>query len=308
MIRRTVLVLAAVAVAVGGIAYAALAASLPDVRVLERRHPGPTAYMRARGQGAVRSTAAGPARWVPLDSISVLAVCAVVKAEDGGYFEHAGVDWARTRSAALAALKGQPATGASTITQQVARNLYLGPERTLRRKLREVLIARELEAHLSKERILEIYLNVAEWGDGAWGVGPASSHYLGSSPRELDAFGGVFLASLLAAPRQPLSGRNLLRARRLQGRVLHQLYLSGLLSDEQWQAAMGSRRVLADLRIRGVPLVDALREARSAPALLIAPPERRFGAPLPPARAVAAGCGHARERRNSAANADPSRG
>ena len=92
--------------------------------------------------------------------------------------------------------------GGSTITQQLAKNLFLNSERSLARKLREAILAWRLETDLPKERILEIYLNIAEWGPGLYGIGDASEHYFGRAPRVLRPEEAAFLASLLPSPRR----------------------------------------------------------------------------------------------------------
>lgn len=298
MVKRRLIAGATILALLLATGYATLAFSVPDVRGLAHRHPTGTAFMRARPGPPNARARALAGWWVPLDSMSPLAVCAVVKAEDGAFFEHGGIDWTETRAALRGALRGQPLTGASTITQQLARNLYLGPERTAVRKLREAFIARELERRLTKERILELYLNVVEQGEGIWGIGQASDAYFGESPGRIGAFEAAFLASLLPAPRRPLAGANLLRARRVQGRVLHQLYLSGMLGDGEWRTAMGRRRAFTELRMRGDPLLTALGKARSAAAIPIPTPVRPVPTPLPLSRAVGVHCGRAQELRN----------
>ncbi|HEX8431485.1 MAG TPA: biosynthetic peptidoglycan transglycosylase, partial [Longimicrobium sp.] len=187
------------------------------------------------------------------------------------------------------------------ITQQLARNLYLRPERTVRRKLREALIAGSLERHLTKREILELHLNVVEWGDGVWGIGQAAPHYLGRSPTSVGAFEAAFLASLLPAPRRPLAGANLLRARRVQGRVLTQLHLSGMLDVREWRGAMGSRRAFVTAMTRGSRPAWALAMARVAPPADLRDPAPASVVRLPASRALDSACGRAVELRSSGA-------
>ena len=119
-------------------------------------------------------------RWVPYRRISPHLKRAVIVAEDSAFFDHEGIDVEQIREALEDALeKGDTPRGASTITQQLAKNLYLSPSRDPLRKLRELIITRRLEAALPKARILEIYLNVVEWGDGIWGAEAASRAYFG---------------------------------------------------------------------------------------------------------------------------------
>ncbi|MFA4874402.1 MAG: biosynthetic peptidoglycan transglycosylase, partial [bacterium] len=116
--------------------------------------------------------------------------------------EHPGYDInAMKRAYEYNLRKKRFARGASTITMQVARNLYLSPDKTILRKLRELIIALKLERELSKDRILEIYLNIVEWGNGIYGAEAAARHYFGKSARDLTAHEAAYLASILPRPR-----------------------------------------------------------------------------------------------------------
>jgi len=140
-------------------------------------------------------------RWTQLPDFSPYLVRAVLIAEDDRFFQHNGVDWAAFRAAVRHNWKKKKmARGASTITQQVARNLFLSPSRSLGRKIREILIARHLERALGKERILEIYLNIAEWGDGIFGAEAASLAYFDKSSKDLTMEEAVALAAALPSP------------------------------------------------------------------------------------------------------------
>jgi monofunctional biosynthetic peptidoglycan transglycosylase len=128
---------------------------------------------------------------------------AVVAAEDAQFFSHEGFDWEGVKDAAIKNLEaGKVVHGGSTITQQLAKNLYLSSERSLLRKAREALIARSLEHHLSKRRILELYLNVAEWGRGVYGAEAAAQHHFGKSAIELTEEEAAMLAAILPSPRR----------------------------------------------------------------------------------------------------------
>ena len=140
--------------------------------------------------------------WRPLSKISPYLQRAVVGAEDDLFYEHPGYDInAMKRAYEYNLRKKRFARGASTITMQVARNLYLSPDKTILRKLRELIIALKLERELSKDRILEIYLNIVEWGNGIYGAEAAARHYFGKSARDLTAHEAAYLASILPRPR-----------------------------------------------------------------------------------------------------------
>jgi len=140
--------------------------------------------------------------FTPLRRISSHLVNAVVSTEDAGFFGHAGFEPHELKEAMLENLREGKGRGGSTITQQLAKNLFLNGERSLARKLREAILAWRLETDLPKERILEIYLNIAEWGPGLYGIGDASEHYFGRAPRVLRPEEAAFLASLLPSPRR----------------------------------------------------------------------------------------------------------
>ena len=141
-------------------------------------------------------------RWISYSRISPHLKRAVIVAEDSAFWAHEGIDLEQIRESMEINLEqGRAARGASTITQQLAKNLYLSPSRNPIRKLRELIIARRLEAALSKARILEIYLNVIEWGDGVWGADAAARRYFGVSAASLSPPQAALLAGAIINPR-----------------------------------------------------------------------------------------------------------
>ncbi len=184
---------------------AALWFSVPDPAAWSRADPTTTALVEQR---RAEARAAGrrfrPAmEWLPLRSISKRLVDAVVASEDAKFFDHDGFDWEALRQAIrLDLARGRYARGASTITQQLAKNLALGTEKSLLRKVREALLTAKLEWRLGKRRILALYLNVAEWGNGVFGAEAGARHYFGTSAASLTTAQAVLLASMLPAPRR----------------------------------------------------------------------------------------------------------
>jgi monofunctional biosynthetic peptidoglycan transglycosylase len=179
--------------------------SLPDVAPLITRAPASTALMEQRRAEAARDGKAfrPDYRPVSLDRISPRLVRAVVASEDASFFGHAGFDWDEMRNAAEQNWKaGRTVRGASTITQQLAKNLWLGTERSYLRKVREALLAVKLERSLSKKRILTLYLGVAEWGDGVFGAEAAAHRWFGTGARDLSAAQSATMAAMLPAPRR----------------------------------------------------------------------------------------------------------
>lgn len=184
------------------VAYAYL--TLPDVRPLTTTNPSSTAFMelRSREARAAGRTPKRDQRWVVSRRISPLLTRAVLVAEDAAFYAHEGVDYDElSKSIELDWSKGQLTRGASTITQQLAKNLYLSPSRNPLRKFRELIIARRLEAELTKARILELYLNVIEFGDGIYGVEAASQTYFHQPAAQLDATQAALLAGSIINPR-----------------------------------------------------------------------------------------------------------
>jgi monofunctional biosynthetic peptidoglycan transglycosylase len=176
---------------------------LPDVRPLATVNPTTTAFMELRAEQArARGRTPGQRhRWVRYSRISPHLRSAVLAAEDGAFFEHEGVDYAELRKAVEDAMEnGTEFRGASTLTQQLAKNLYLSPSRDPLRKLRELIITRRLEADLTKVRIFEIYLNVVEWGDGIWGAEAAARAHFGVSADALSREQAALLAGALVNP------------------------------------------------------------------------------------------------------------
>lgn len=210
-----------------------LSATLRELGRLRWENPAWTAFMELRAGSGGALPAPTPVCWQRLNGISPYLVAAVVKAEDPAFFSHRGIAWAFIRDALLDALHGQHLRGSSTITQQLAKNLYLGPGRSYLRKLREAIVARALEQRLSKARILELYLNLVEWGPGIWGIAAAADTYCARPASELSPFEAVVLVSLLPAPTRALEGANRMRAVVSQARTLSQLYRAGILDEEE---------------------------------------------------------------------------
>ena len=155
--------------------------TLPDVRPLRTANPDTTAFMELRAREA-RAKGAAPKkvqRWVPYSRISGNLKRAVLVAEDSGFWQHEGIEFEQMKESIEANIERlEFARGGSTITQQLAKNLYLSPSKNPIRKVREILIARRLEAELTKQRILELYLNVIEWGDDIYGAEAAARSLL----------------------------------------------------------------------------------------------------------------------------------
>ena len=212
-----------------GVGFACLCYSyltLPDVRPLAATNPGTTAFMDIRADEAhdLGKPARRAQRWVGYNRISRDLKRAVLVAEDAAFWDHEGVDFAELqKSIELDWARGQLVRGASTITQQLAKNLYLSPARSPMRKLRELVIARRLEAELKKSRILEIYLNVIEWGDGIYGAEAASRAYFNAPAAALGPDESALLAAAIVNPRLLNPARPTPRLLRRQQLILRRM-------------------------------------------------------------------------------------
>jgi monofunctional glycosyltransferase len=139
-------------------------------------------------------------QYVPLDRISLSLRAAVLVSEDARFCQHDGVDWGALREVLDTSKPGGPSRGASTIPMQTAKNLFLWPSRSYIRKIIEIPLALLLDLAWSKRRILEVYLNIAEWGDGIFGAEAAARHYFHKSADRLDAREAALLATALPSP------------------------------------------------------------------------------------------------------------
>ena len=179
-------------------------------------------------------------RWAPLSKISPHLIRAVIISEDDKFYQHEGFDWEAIKEAwGRNKERGRFAFGGSTITQQLAKNLFLKPTKNPVRKIREAVIAYELEKKLSKQRLLELYLNVVEWGDGIYGAQAAAQVYFGKSADALTPAEAIRLALVLPNPRRytPVSDTGKWmneRRRTLAERMLKR----GWLSEEEYLSAL----------------------------------------------------------------------
>jgi monofunctional biosynthetic peptidoglycan transglycosylase len=210
--------------------------TFPDVAALAKERPKTTAFMeqrkeRLRDQGKSDEL---EWRWVSYGSISPSLRRAVLVAEDNAFYEHEGVDVEGMKEAFERNWKRRKIThGGSTITQQLAKNLYLSPSRNPLRKVREYFIARSLEKHLTKKRILEIYLNVVEFGERVYGAEAASRHYFNKPASALSASQAALLAGCLPNPRVMNPGNPNKRLRARQRMILSRMKRWGYMLERE---------------------------------------------------------------------------
>lgn len=170
-----------------------------EIRRLKREYP----HIQWQGeQTSYRISSTVPMKWRSLDQIDYKAAHAIVVSEDWAFYMHAGVDSNQLKTAVAEYIFGGRALrGASTITQQVVKNLFLSREKSLVRKLKEMVLALYMDQVLEKKRILEIYLNIIEYGEGLYGIADASQFYFGKRTEKLSPREGAFLAMLLPNPK-----------------------------------------------------------------------------------------------------------
>ena len=177
----------------------------PNISALKKESPKKTAFMEYREkewemQGKKRVIIH---QWVPLARISSYVVKAVIIAEDDKFWKHEGFDFKAMQKAIEKDIqKRKFKFGGSTISQQLSKNLYLSPSRNPIRKIKEAILTWRIEKKLSKKRIIELYLNVAEWGEGLFGIEAAAQHYYGKHASALGAREAAKLASVLPNPRK----------------------------------------------------------------------------------------------------------
>ncbi len=167
-----------------------------------RNLTGPFEHTAVDAKGRTRNLILGPesGAFVPLERLPEHVVRAVLTSEDAGFFGHDGFEFTEIHDSLIAAIRGTRFRGASTLTQQLAKNLFLSREKTLSRKVKEALITLALEVSVPKERLLEIYLNLIEWGPNLYGVGEAAPHYFGVEASALSPRQAVFLATIIPNP------------------------------------------------------------------------------------------------------------
>ena len=211
----------------------------PAVSILKTEYPS-LKYRGPKESFEVKLYSFPPKGWVPLSRISVKAIQAIVISEDSAFYQHRGYDPQQINEALRKDFQERRfARGASTITQQVVRNVFLEKEKKIWRKVKELYLAVQLEKSVSKRRILEVYLNIAEWGEGIYGISAASRYYFGKQPEFLTAKEGAFLAMLLPSPKrysQSYRRRDLTRyAENSIQSILNKMAMTHKLTPEEFE-------------------------------------------------------------------------
>ena len=240
---RVVLVVSgalAACAALGALAiYVLLIRDLPDFRSLDDYRPPVVSEVFDRNGNLIGEFYTQQRRLVAIDDIPRHVQYAFVAAEDGAFFEHEGIDYSSIIRAAIANLReGGIAQGASTITQQMVKSLLLTPERTYKRKMREIILSRRIEQQFSKEEILYLYLNQIYFGNAAWGIGQAARSYFGKDAPNLTISEAALLAGLPQRPSSYDPNRNPKAAEARRRYVLSRMWSDGYIDEATYETEL----------------------------------------------------------------------
>jgi penicillin-binding protein 1A len=241
-IALVILAVMAAGAAVGALAiYVLLIRDLPDFQSLDDYHPPVVSEVLDRNGELIGEFYTEQRRLVPINQIPQHVQYAFVAAEDGSFFEHKGIDYSSIIRAAIANLRqGGIAQGASTITQQTVKSLLLTPERTYKRKMREIILSRRIEQKFSKEEILYLYLNQIYFGNSAWGIGQAARSYFGKEAQNLTISEAALLAGLPQRPSDYDPNRNPEAAESRRRYVLGRMFGDEYIDEATYEAELAS--------------------------------------------------------------------
>ncbi|MGI9591039.1 MAG: penicillin-binding protein 1A, partial [Myxococcota bacterium] len=228
--------------------YFAFVRDLPELRTLEDYRPPLASTVYDRNGVPIGEFFRERRRLTPLEEVPDHVVRAFVSGEDSTFFEHSGVDFVSILRAAWKNFMagGETRQGGSTITQQMVKGLLLTPERTYRRKIREMILARDVERHFTKQEILFLYLNQIYFGHGAYGIGEAARTYFDKPVSELTISEGALLAGLPKAPSRYSPVVNPEKGEQRRRYVLERMQAEGFLDDATYAAALADRPVLKE--------------------------------------------------------------
>jgi monofunctional biosynthetic peptidoglycan transglycosylase len=229
----------------------------PNISTLKKEHPQKTAFMEYRekewaDKGIKKKIVQ---KWVPLKRISPYLIKAVIIAEDDKFWRHEGFDFEAMHQALEKDIKKKEfKAGGSTISQQLAKNLYLSPSKNPVRKIKEAILTWRLERTLSKKRIVELYLNVAEWGNGIFGIEAASEHYYGKHASALRAQEASRLAIVLPSPRRynPIGETRFIRYQ--SARIYRIMVQRGIVIPEYEEVMSAPEEKTEDVTTEALPV------------------------------------------------------
>jgi penicillin-binding protein 1A len=251
---RLIIILILTSLLIGGAAggYLALTRGIPSIDELKHYHAAPGTKIFADDDTLIGELKAEKGIFLPLSSVAKHMTQALVAVEDSRFFRHKGIDYiAIVRAIVKDIIHVSLKEGGSTLTQQLAKVVFLTPEKTLTRKLKEAALAFKIEKNLTKEEILELYLNKVYFGHGAYGVEMAARTYFGKSARQLTLAESSLLAGLVKAPNTYSPFNDLSRAKERQNTVLSRMEEEGYITGKERETAYAQPLYLASLK-RGV--------------------------------------------------------
>lgn len=252
---------------------------LPSTQELKSYDPPQVTRVLARDGTVLGEVFVERRTLVRIDTIPVQAKLAILAAEDAGFYEHAGLSYfGMLRALAVNLRSMRMRQGAGTITQQVVRNVLLSQERTMNRKMREIILARRIEQELTKDEILELYLNHIYFGHGRYGIEEACRFYFGKGVRDVSLAEAALLAGIVKGPNIYSPRVDMARAKDRQLFVLEQMRAKGFARDDQVEAAKGEPVVLAP-EPESLPELapEAVTEAKRILRELVGPAADRGG-------------------------------
>jgi len=266
-ILLSLLALAFAAAVVGAAAiHFTLLRDLPEMKSVAEYHPALTSRVLDREGRLIGEFYDERRSLVPYDDVPRHTVLAFVAGEDAHFFEHEGIDYLGILRAAWVNLAagGEVKQGGSTITQQTVKGLLLTPERKMQRKIKELILARRLEQHLSKEDILYLYLNQIYFGQGAWGIEEAARTYFGKSASELGVSESALLAGLPQRPSDYSPTTNPRAAERRRRYVLQRMRVEDFIDEETFRTELANPPELrsAEDRVAALPAAYFVEEVR----------------------------------------------
>jgi penicillin-binding protein 1A len=248
---KFVVLLALLSILAGGVAggYVAIAKGIPSIEELKRYNPSAGTKIYSDDDILIGELGAEKGIFVPLDGIPKNMINAVIAVEDSRFWKHKGIDYIAIGRAFLQDLiHVSLKQGASTLTQQLAKVVFLSPEKTIKRKIMEVALAVKIEKSLTKKEILELYLNKVYFGHGAYGVEMASRVYFGKSVKQLNLSEAAMIAGLVKGPTVFSPYNNLTKAKERQSVVLMRMEEEGYITKAQREAAYRQPLYLSGLR------------------------------------------------------------
>ena len=238
-----------------------LSRSLPDVGFLADPHATfSITVLDWDGNRKTFSVGPGNPSWTPFDATPAHLRNAVLAGEDFSFYSHNGVDWFEVRESFRKNLRLRKfARGASTITQQLAKNLFLSRDKTVTRKIRELILARRLEKTLTKDRILELYLNVVELGEMIYGIGQGSLFHFGKNPTQISLRESTFLAAMLPGPKVFTPEHHMDRVMNRSDHILSVMLKGRMISENEYLEALAEVPMSAEPLSGGDPRLQLPR-------------------------------------------------